>query len=432
MKTRDNIRYLALFATVAGLLATGSVVHGQSSDQLEDEIRERSERIEELEEEINQYQGELQSTREEQSTLEEAVSQLDQSVNRISSQVQSTQSSISQTQTEIARIESSIQELEEEMARNRSAIAEMIQVMQQASNQSLVETLLSADTMSQAWERLDQLQQIQREVAGRIDELRENKQSLEEERSAVRERQQELTELREQYADQQAIVQSQRAERAELLAITNQEASEYQQLIAERQRQKEQFEAEMRQFEEQLNARASGATVSAGDVQFAWPLDNIVITQLFGGTEFARRNPGVYGRPFHNGTDFGAPVGTPVNAVAAGTVRATGNTDAISGCYSYGKWVLMDHPGNISTLYAHLSQISSSPGESFSQGERIGYVGNTGYSTGPHLHLTAYVQQDVEVVRLGDVKTRTNCAAAEMPVSPLDSYLNPMDYLPSQ
>lgn len=430
MITKQHIGF-AFLILLTSLMTVSSVAVAQSSDDLEDEIQNRSERIEELEEEINQYEGELQSTRQEQNTLEEAVSELDSSVNRISSQVQSTQSSISQTQSEISRIESSIQELENQMANNRAAVAEMIKVMQQSGNQSFVETLLSADTMSEAWERADQLQRLQGEVAKQMDTLRESKESLESEQAAVRERQEELASLREEYADQQAIVESQRAERAELLELTSQEASQYQQLITERQRQKEQFEAELRQFEEQLNARASGANISSGDVRFAWPLDNIVITQLFGGTEFARRNPGVYGRPFHNGTDFGAPVGTPVKAVAAGTVRATGNTDAINGCYSYGKWVLMDHPGNVSTLYAHLSQVSSSPGETYAQGERIGYIGNTGYSTGPHLHLTAYVQQDVDVVRLGDVKTRTNCAAAEMPVAPLDSYLNPMEYLPS-
>jgi hypothetical protein len=47
------------------------------------------------------------------------------------------------------------------------------------------------------------------------------------------------------------------------------------------------------------------------------------------------------------------------------------------------------------------------------------------------LHLTTYVRQDVDIVRLGDVKSRTNCASAMIPVSPLDSYLNSIDYLPA-
>ncbi|MEX2514912.1 MAG: peptidoglycan DD-metalloendopeptidase family protein [Candidatus Paceibacterota bacterium] len=424
----------SVFTLVVGsiLLLVPLSAWGQSSNELEAEIEERSDRIRQLEEEIGQYEVELQDTRQESSTLQSAVSQLDENVDRISGQVANTQSSINRTQKEIANLEASISEIERSIKQNHSAIAQMVKVMQQNDNQTFVETILSADTFGQAWERIDQLQQIQSRVQTQLEELRTSRAELASQQAEAQAQQAELRGLRSEYADQQAIVEDQKQEKARLLAATNQEASEYEQMITERRRLKEQFEAELRSFEEQLNAQASGATISEDSVRFSWPISPVVITQLFGGTEFARRNPGVYGRPFHNGTDFGAPIGTPVTAPAGGTVRGSGNTDVISGCYSYGKWILVDHPTGVSTLYAHLSQIAVQPGDQVARGDRIGYVGNTGYSTGPHLHFTVYVRQDVEIVRLGDVKTRTNCASAEIPVSPLDSYLNPMDYLPSR
>ena len=165
----------------------------------------------------------------------------------------------------------------------------------------------------------------------------------------------------------------------------------------------------------------------------AWPLDTIRITQQFGGTQFAKTNPGVYGRPFHNGVDFGVPTGTQVKSVLAGTVQATGNTDAFPGCVSWGKWVLVKHNNGLTSLYAHLSSIVVNPGEAVATGGLLGLSGNTGYSTGPHLHLTLYASQGVSVVKFNEFKPGgTGCSAtgASTPVASLDAYIDPMTYLP--
>lgn len=165
----------------------------------------------------------------------------------------------------------------------------------------------------------------------------------------------------------------------------------------------------------------------AGKGVLAWPLPTIRITQYFGNTEFAKS--GAYSGKGHNGVDFGASIGTEVKAALSGTVIGTGNTDQFKGCYSYGKWVLIRHENGLTTLYAHLSLIKVAKGQSVSTRETIGYSGNTGYSTGPHLHLTVYASQGVEIVRLGDIKKITNCGNAYIPVAPLNAYLNPLDYL---
>src|SRR5699024_6866088 len=86
----------------------------------------------------------------------------------------------------------------------------------------------------------------------------------------------------------------------------------------------------------------------------------------------------------HAGIDFGTPIGTPVKASASGSVRTTGT---MSG---YGTTIMVDHYVNgqvYTTLYAHLSSISVSPGQTVKQGQVIGNTGNTGRSTGPHLHF---------------------------------------------
>jgi murein DD-endopeptidase MepM/ murein hydrolase activator NlpD len=104
----------------------------------------------------------------------------------------------------------------------------------------------------------------------------------------------------------------------------------------------------------------------------------------------------------------------------------TGNTGTVRTCYSYGKWVLIQHPNGLSTLYAHLSLQSVSEGQSVSTGQIIGYSGNTGYTTGPHLHFGVYASQGIEVVKLTNSR---NCRGVRLPVADFKAYLNPLSYL---
>lgn len=94
------------------------------------------------------------------------------------------------------------------------------------------------------------------------------------------------------------------------------------------------------------------------------------------------------GREFHHGVDMGAPYGSAVAAVKAGTVTKAGWQGG------YGNLVIIDHGNGLESYYAHLSAISVQVGESVSQGEVIGKVGNTGRSYGAHLHLEIRVNGD--------------------------------------
>ena len=89
-------------------------------------------------------------------------------------------------------------------------------------------------------------------------------------------------------------------------------------------------------------------------------------------------------KSFHTGTDMACPTGTPILASMSGKVSYTGINRV------YGNYVIIDHGNGYQTLYAHMSKIIATKGQWVSQGTRIGLVGSTGYSTGPHLHFTVY------------------------------------------
>jgi murein DD-endopeptidase MepM/ murein hydrolase activator NlpD len=104
------------------------------------------------------------------------------------------------------------------------------------------------------------------------------------------------------------------------------------------------------------------------------------ITDRFG----MRRDPFTGMRRFHNGVDLAGPVGTPVIASMSGTVAMAGFNP------TYGKYLILTHPEGFQTLYGHLSAFRVQKGESVRQGQRIADMGNSGYSTGSHLHFSIF------------------------------------------
>ena len=94
------------------------------------------------------------------------------------------------------------------------------------------------------------------------------------------------------------------------------------------------------------------------------------------------------GYPGHKGMDIAVPWGTPVVAAADGQVIEANNYDSWG--YSWGYYVLIYHNGTYSTRYAHLSSVAVSTGQYVTAGTVIGYEGDTGNVTGPHLHFEVY------------------------------------------
>jgi murein DD-endopeptidase MepM/ murein hydrolase activator NlpD len=128
-----------------------------------------------------------------------------------------------------------------------------------------------------------------------------------------------------------------------------------------------------------------GATLSTWDLKqasgelFIYPVRGY-ITSRFG----TRRDPFTGVRTFHNGIDLANSLGTPVRASMAGTVTDTGYNSA------YGNYIVINHEGGFQTLYGHLKAFNVKVGDYVDQGQLIGQMGSTGYSTGSHTHFSIF------------------------------------------
>ena len=119
--------------------------------------------------------------------------------------------------------------------------------------------------------------------------------------------------------------------------------------------------------------------LSLGDL-FAYPLQSRHVTSRYG----MRKDPISGALQFHAGVDFRANTGAPVMAALDGTISVVGEN------WLYGKYIIMTHGNGYKTLYGHLNSYSVKQGDRVARGRKIGEVGNTGYSTGPHLHFGIY------------------------------------------
>ncbi len=161
--------------------------------------------------------------------------------------------------------------------------------------------------------------------------------------------------------------------------------------VADWEAQVAQFEADEAELSEFIRAEeakvvvvaapaASGTSGGTSAAGFQWPIAARVTS------EYGWRIHPIYGtKRLHAGIDLGAGSGTPIAAAAGGTVIQAGWYGG------YGNAVIISHGNGISTLYAHQSSIAVSNGQQVGRGETIGYVGSTGNSTGPHLHLEVRV-----------------------------------------
>lgn len=430
-------RYVASF--LLGFLILPSLMFGvipvfaeSEIEQLQNQIANSNDRLKIIEAEIAQFESALQEVGAEKETLQKAISRLELERKKVQADIEYTENKISSTDLELNKLILEISKTEREITQHKEAISEIIRTIYQNDELTMVELLLSYEHLSDFWSDLANQEIIRdsmSEKVARLDMLRE---TLAEKRDATTKRRNELVDLKEQYSDQSSILVNNKAEQTELLVATKNEEANYQDLLNAKRAARDQIIKEMREYEAKLQFILDPNKIpSPGTQVFDWPLDNIIITQYFGGTEFAKQNSSVYaGRAYHPGIDLGVPRGSKIYAPLTGVVRATGNTDAVPGCYSWGKWTLIDHANGLSTLYAHQDLISVSPGQTVKTGDVIGYSGNTGYSTGPHLHFSVYASDGVQVRYFNEIKTVTSCGAATTPVAATEAYLDPLNYLP--
>ena len=400
-----------------------------STNDLQTQINDRNSKIAELQKEISAYQTQLANVATQAKTLQGNIKSLATTKNKLLTEIKVAQNQIAAANLEIRQLSIQISNQQKQIGENNLALAESLRIQNQAESTSVINAFLTNQKLSDFLSYIDTLNQFQTTIDGHVATLKNLTSQLQNSVNQTKEKQQELKAFQGQLSDKETLVEYDQQQKNKLLTDTKNQENSYQKILAEKQAEEDQFNKDLIQFQSQLKLVINpGSFPTAGTSVLSWPLDNVKITQFFGNTPFAQTHTAVYNGAGHNGIDLGAPIGTTIKAALSGVVDGTGNTDLTCPGASYGKWVLIRHPDGLSTLYGHLSVIKVSTGQSLDTGDTIGYSGETGYATGPHLHFTVLATQGTKIM---DFPSK-GCKGAtyHMPVADLQAYLNPLNYLP--
>jgi murein DD-endopeptidase MepM/ murein hydrolase activator NlpD len=424
MKKSFYISLLVITVTTIPTITFAGIV-----DDLKSKITNTGDQVKNIEKEIAAYNAKLKATQGEKDSLKKAITTLDINKQIVSKDLTLTKTKIENANATIVELDTGINQLNGKISTNKVYLKKSLQNMaveDSLSKTDLISTILSADSISEAFDVSAKLANFQKSLLYHIGEVTSSRHDLEEVQQEKSAQRNELVDLNYELDAKKRIIEQTAIQKNELLKVTKNKEANYQTELKKRQETKRKLQQEMLTYEEQLRVTIDPNTIpKTGSKALSYPVSSIVITQYFGNTAFASQNSQVYSGQGHNGIDFSAPVGTRIKSAAAGVVQDTGDTDTACRGASYGKWVLVRHNNGLSTLYAHLSNISVSAGQGVSVGSLVGLSGNTGYSTGPHLHFTVYATKAVSVV------TRQSKACGtqmRLPVSAQNGYLNPLSF----
>ncbi len=345
---------------------TADAATDATTKSYQEQIAEATQKQKELKEKLNTLKAEM-------SDAVTYKSSLDELANVTYSKIVAAEALTAELEIKISEAEKGIAEKEEAIDATFNNFLERMRVSYEEGEASYLSIILGSESMTDLLSKMDMVssmleydRNLKNQYQSEKEELEATKKTLEDDKALQT---QLLETLKEDKAHYETLAQQQATYINSLQNDVNATNSAYEKAKAEENRLDKQLQAYLKSLQEKEQ------TVYVGG-EFIWPLPgHNYISSGFGW----RTLGGV--RDNHRGIDIPAPYGTPIKASNSGTVvTATGSG-------SYGNYVVINHGGGKSTLYAHMSSIAVGVNQKVTQGQVIGYVGSTGYSTGNHLHI---------------------------------------------
>ena len=417
MKNNKNIN--KIFGILGLVILLPILVNAQATSDSPSAIQQQ---IDKLAAEQNAITAEIQKTQNTLSaisnkgkTLKEEVKRLEANLRQVNLGIQSSENQIKKLQLEIQILERDIESQEVAVESRRAIAGELLRNLQIKDDENLLLILLKSESLAESVAEAQVIETINNNLLKEVSELRVLREKLESELEQITGKKRSVEVENKSLVVRKEVSEDQKKEQAVLLEQTKNQEKVYQSVLSELEQRQQALSNEIEEMETKLRASQDpGALPLARAGVLGWPTEVPYLTQGYGATEFAQK---AYKSKFHNGIDLRArPVGQPLYAPADGIVMATGD----NGSVQYGKYILMKHDNNLSTLLGHLSRFAVSEGDAVKRGDLVGYSGNTGYSFAPHLHFVVYISSSVFL--------KSFAGAGLVPVG---STLNPLDYLPS-
>ena len=359
---------ILIFFVLTMVLPFIPVNAAKNMQQLQQDLNKANKQMDQIEKGMKQTQEEKKDTKETMQKLAENINRIDGSINEISNEI----SALNQT---IAVIEQDLAKAKEDYNNQRQLFLTRIRVMYEEGNTTYLDVILNAKSISDLQNKVGIVKEIVEYDTKLIEELEKKKDNI----TALK-KEQDIQKAKSEAAKQQTV------EKKEDLAGAQKAQEEYM----------KQLETRLDEYEKQYNALEKLAEQTQKNIQQLQAASNRKFTGgKFGlpasgytriSSDFGMRfHPVLKTNKLHTGVDFPAPTGTAVLASNDGVV-------ILSKSYGgYGNCIIIDHGSGIATLYGHNSSLLVKEGDSVKRGQVIAKSGNTGFSTGPHIHFEVIV-----------------------------------------
>ena len=378
-------------------------------------LENKQDQIDAINAKIKAYNQIINLKQRQGSTLADQIRSLEAQANKLQLEIDLNKQKLGDLEGDIAGLSLRITEKEALMHSQKQMLSELMRIYYSDYSNNAATIIFSANETLSYLNQENWTTQVSGKIGELLDSVKILRESLISERVALEEKKKEADTLHIQLTERDEYLESTKDNKAYLLAKTQAEVNKYDNLVDDLQKQRDEIESEIEELEagklDGLNLKDMPAFQKS---LLAYPLKKFTVSQGYGKTKFSKS---AYKSGKHNGIDFAAPTGTSIYASLGGKVVGVGN----NGRYAYGKWVAIDHGNGIITLYGHMSSQSVSKGEKVDAGEKIGAVGNTGYSTGPHVHFSVFSAKSFELVQSKVVKNLW---------IPIGATVNPSVYLP--
>ncbi len=409
------VRFFGVAALFAVLAPAASAA---TPTELQYAISEKEKALQSVTNQIRDAQKNLIETEQKTKSLSKEIKKIDYSISQLNLGIKASEITIDKLELEIGSLQYDISEAEARSSLKKSAIGGLLKSLAEKDNESLLLALLKTDTLADGLLEVESLSDLNGGLSEEVVELTNLRGQLADNLSERENKRANLVQENRTLKVRKNLVEDQKSERKQLLARTSAQEKQYQRLLTELEKQQLEISEEIESIEEELRKKIDASLLPSKRPGVLLKPVQGYTSQEFGYTSFAQRSH--YVGKFHNGLDIAAPIGTPVLAAEDGKILKIGDSDRYCRRGAYGKYIAIEHPNNLTTLYAHFSAFNTSLSERsvVKRGEVIGYIGKTGYATGPHLHLGVYSSLTFYI---GASRT---CGPL-----PYGGYLDPVDYL---
>lgn len=359
-----------------------NLAYGATSSNLNNLLDQKSK----LNSDINTKTKQVDQKKKQSTELTAAIKTIDKNISTTESKIQDLQNQIDQTQKDIEETEQQIVQKEQELSNEKAKKNETIRLMYEQNQQNTLYLIIGSKTLSEAIDKVQYFESLENKIGKTIQEINRLKKDLEEKRANLNQKKIDLMKLKNEQEAYKTGLNQQQKEKEIVLSDVNAQKKQLENQIAEAKKLTNQVEAQIAKIQAEMKS-SSKRTVMARDrgtsaVGFQWPINYNYLSAYYGD-----RTPF---QTFHTGLDLVNMLGTPVYAAAAGTVIISTDMMTDGHYYGYGKYVVIEHNAKYSSLYGHLMVYNVSAGQEVKTGDVIGYLGNTGWSTGPHLHFEVW------------------------------------------